>query len=220
MVSKRVGMVAGGVVAGRRSSGVSRRRAAFTLIEVMIVILIIVALSAIAGVAVFQQLERAKERTTTIQLRSIEEGLKLFSADFNRFPTTEEGIAVLWDKSKLGEGGGMGSEMDLDAPMDMGAGGGGSSGSEWTQYMAQPVPNDGWGRPWKYEGAAGDGLDGFDSGFEGFGDESGEPQGPPYKLWSVGKNGRDEEGQGDDIPSWDASAEGGDFFADDVPTDI
>lgn len=106
-------------------------RRAFTLIEVMIVILIIVALTAIAGVAVFSQLRQSKQQLAQVQLNSIKSAMQIFYKDFSRFPSEEEGIAVLWDKSKL--------ETEEDQ-------------AKWVRggYLTDPKPTDPWDKPWEY----------------------------------------------------------------------
>lgn len=106
-----------------------RTRAAFTLIEVMIVIAIILALSGLVGVAVFQQRERAKYQMAEIELKSIQQAMKHFRLAYDRWPTEEEGIAVLWDKEILDQ------EADQTA---------------WTKLLDSPMPEDKWGNEWGY----------------------------------------------------------------------
>src|ERR1044071_6179778 len=77
------------------------RRGAFTLIEVMIVIAIVLALMGLVGYAVMERRDEAKRDLAKIDLNNIRQGLKLFRFDFDRYPTDEEGIKVLWDKSAL-----------------------------------------------------------------------------------------------------------------------
>lgn len=105
------------------------RRAGFTLIEVMIVIAIIVALAGLVGVALFARRDEAKINLVRADLGTIKHAMKLFQFDFERWPTDAEGIAVLWDKSKL------------DPEADQ---------SKWKGYLDEPMPTDKWDQPWVY----------------------------------------------------------------------
>ena len=111
--------------------GVARgRRRGFTLIEVMIVIAIILALTGLIGIALFGQKDKAKADTARIQMNNIKSALDFFRLDYDRYPKDEEGLAVLWDKSKL--------DPEADA-------------TKWHQYLKEATPNDGWGHPWGYK---------------------------------------------------------------------
>lgn len=115
-------------VAGIR--GVRRAaRPGFTLIEVMIVIAIVLALTGLIGVAVLGRRDSAKKDTAKIELNTIKNALDLFRHDFDRYPKDEEGLSVLWDKSKL----------DPEADVN-----------KWQGYLKDPLPNDRWGHPWGY----------------------------------------------------------------------
>lgn len=105
------------------------RRRGFTLIEVMIVIGIILALSGLIGVALFARRDEAKVSLAKTDLNSIRQALDLFRLDFERWPTDEEGLAVLWDKTAL----------DADADE-----------TRWKKYLASPMPKDRWGNEWGY----------------------------------------------------------------------
>lgn len=104
-------------------------RAGFTLIEVMIVIAIILALSGLIGVALFQRRDEAKKQLVQIDLNSMKSALKQFRLDYERWPTDEEGITVLWDKGVL------------DGEADE---------NKWHKYLDEAMPNDKWDRPWGY----------------------------------------------------------------------
>ncbi len=104
-------------------------RGGFTLIEIMIVITIIVLLGAIVGISLFAQRDEAKGGTVTIQMQQIEQALKLFNGDFDRYPTDQEGLAVLWSKETL----------DQEAPQ-----------AKWKKYLEKPIATDAWGQVWGY----------------------------------------------------------------------
>lgn len=105
------------------------RRSGFTLIEVMIVIGIILALSGLIGVALFARRDEAKVSLAKTDLNTLRQALDLFRLDFERWPTEEEGLAVLWDKSVL----------DADAEE-----------TKWKAYMKSAMPKDRWGNEWGY----------------------------------------------------------------------
>lgn len=110
-----------------------RRRTApgFSLIEVMIVIAIIVALMAIVGLNVFGRREQATVQLTQVDLKNLEQALKGFRLDFSRFPTEDEGLAVLWNKELL--------DPEADP-------------ATWTgPYLDEPMPRDRWNTEWYYE---------------------------------------------------------------------
>ncbi len=102
----------------------------FTLIEVMIVIAIVVALGTLVGIAALSRGKEAKQGIATTQLSTIRNAMKLFYADFDRYPSDEEGIKVLWDKTALG-----GDEAEQ---------------KKWRGYLEDPMPNDVWERAWGY----------------------------------------------------------------------
>lgn len=105
------------------------RRAGFTLIEVMIVIAIILALSGLVGVALFQRKEKATDSLVRIDMGNIEQAMNLFRLDYERWPTDEEGLEVLWNKEVL----------DPDADQGL-----------WQKYLSKPLPKDRFGTEWGY----------------------------------------------------------------------
>lgn len=108
---------------GVRASG------GFTLLEVMIVIVIILAIAGLVTVNLMSSRTEATKGTVQVQLKSLRDGLKQFNLTFNRFPTDEEGIGALWDKSKM--------TSDEDS-------------AKWRPFMDEPMANDPWGSPWGY----------------------------------------------------------------------
>lgn len=73
----------------------SQRNRAFTLLEVMLVLLIIGALAAAVAINFAGAGERAKSRTTKIALNTLKSSLVEYSSDKGAYPTTAEGLAVL-----------------------------------------------------------------------------------------------------------------------------
>lgn len=111
---------------GKRSGG----RGGFTLIEVLIVIAIIVALSGLVGVALFQRRDEAKSDLAKTDLNTLKGAMQQFYMHFDRYPTTEEGVAVLWDRSQL-------EDPELE--------------DRWGGYLAEKMETDRWGNEWGYE---------------------------------------------------------------------
>jgi general secretion pathway protein G len=104
-------------------------RRGFTLIEVMIVIAIVLALSGLIGVALFRQRDAAKVDLVKTDMNSLKQGLKLFYMDFDRYPTDEEGLKALWDKTAIAD--------ETEA-------------AKWKKYLSEPMASDRWGSPWGY----------------------------------------------------------------------
>ena len=68
---------------------------AFTLIEIMVVVMIIGMLAAIVGVNVMQRFEQAKRKTAAAQIRNFMTALDSYRLDNNKYPTTEQGLEAL-----------------------------------------------------------------------------------------------------------------------------
>ena len=70
------------------------RAKGLTLLEIMIVIAIVGLISSVIVVAVINQFERAKIKTTRLKLKSIESALKQYSVD-HELPSQGEGLRLL-----------------------------------------------------------------------------------------------------------------------------
>jgi general secretion pathway protein G len=101
--------------------------AAYTLTEMLVVLVIIGLLAAVVGPRLFSRLDDAKQRTARLQLASLSTALDLFQLDMGRLPTAEEGLDAL-----------------VTAPAD--------AGEVWLgPYLARDaLPLDPWGRPYLY----------------------------------------------------------------------
>ncbi|WP_456451268.1 type II secretion system major pseudopilin GspG [Hydrogenimonas sp.] len=73
----------------------TRKRSAFSLLELMIVIIILGLLSALVLPNLLGKAESAKRKLVCIQMKQIEEALKSFKFDNGMYPTTEEGLEAL-----------------------------------------------------------------------------------------------------------------------------
>jgi general secretion pathway protein G len=79
----------------RRTPSRNRRRAGFTLIEIMAVVIIMGLLMGLVGVAVIGQLEKAERMTAKAQIAQLESALEFYRMDNSRYPTTELGLEAL-----------------------------------------------------------------------------------------------------------------------------
>ncbi len=106
------------------------RDAGFTLIEIMAVVLIIGLLSTIVGVAIFNQVDKARVTATSTQIRQLEAALETYRMDNARYPTTEQGLEALV-REPTGE----------PAPRNYPTGG---------YLRGGALPLDSWGEPYQY----------------------------------------------------------------------
>ncbi|TCK05320.1 type II secretion system major pseudopilin GspG [Phorcysia thermohydrogeniphila] len=73
-------------------------RAGFTLIELMIVIVILGLLAALVAPKFLKSGEEAKVTTTQVQMKNVEQALKLYKLHNSVYPTTEQGLKALVEK--------------------------------------------------------------------------------------------------------------------------
>jgi general secretion pathway protein G len=109
----------------------SRRRSrGFTILELLIVIGILIAIMGLVLVNVLGAGEKADKKLALAQIKGFENALTTFRAEMKRWPTEEEGLAVLWSKDALA------NEDDK---------------SKWGgPYLQEPKPKDAWGNAWIY----------------------------------------------------------------------
>lgn len=112
----------------------SRRAAGFTLLELLVVVAIIGLLAAYVGPRLFGQVERSQQKLAASQIEAFTRAIGAFRLDVGRFPTSEEGLAVL-----------------RAAPADL---------PKWNgPYLDKPVPADPWDRPYSYRAPGTEGRD-------------------------------------------------------------
>lgn len=115
--------------AASSSTGTRRSRGGFTLIEVMIVILIVLALGGLVAYNLMGTKEDAENKLAKIDMQTLGQALKQFRFDHGRYPSDEEGLEVLWSKDKLTD------EEEL---------------KKWKKLLEKPMPTDRFGNQWGY----------------------------------------------------------------------
>ena len=108
-----------------------KNRAAFTLVELLVVIIIIGLLASIVAPKFFGKLDNAKVQTAKAQLELISTALDTFRLDVGRYPSTQEGLEVLWKNKNI---------------------------SNWNgKYLPKPLKEDPWGHSYEYKQPGSDG---------------------------------------------------------------
>jgi len=106
-----------------------RRRAGFTLMEVLLVLAILVILGSMAVVSYTTIFAGAKEDAARTQLGIFEDAMKLYSLHVGSYPSTDGGIMAL-----------------KYAPSDL------PDPNRWRgPYLEKDVPADPWGNEYRYE---------------------------------------------------------------------
>jgi general secretion pathway protein G len=75
-----------------------RLKKAFTLMELMVVIIILGLLASFVLPSLTGKSEEAKKKIVCVQMKSIAQALKMYKIDNSIYPTTEEGLKLLVDK--------------------------------------------------------------------------------------------------------------------------
>jgi general secretion pathway protein G len=107
------------------------KKSAFTLVELLVVIIIIGLLASIVAPKFFGKLDNAKVKTVEAQLELISTALDTFKLDVGRYPSTQEGLKALWKNNNI---------------------------KNWNgKYLPKPLKADPWGNPYYYKNPGSDG---------------------------------------------------------------
>jgi len=116
-----------------KRAAVPESEAGLTLIEMMIVLVIIAVVAGTINMNVIGRPDEAKATTTKGNISSISGALKMYRLDNGDYPTTEQGLKALVEKSTT-----------PPIPSSFPQGG----------YLSAP-PLDAWGRPYEYKSEGG-----------------------------------------------------------------
>jgi len=105
---------------------------AFTLIEVLVVLIILGLLAALIVPKLTGRVDEARIETTKLQLKSIKSALEQFKLDNGFYPTTQQGLKALVEKPST--------------PPEP---------KHWKQYL-EKLPKDAWGNDFIYISPAGE----------------------------------------------------------------
>ena len=106
----------------------NRRRAhrAFTLIELLLVMVILAVLAGVAVPLYLGEAAKAKVGATKTTISNIKTALQAFEVQFGRLPSNDEGLAALVEAPPALEG-------------------------QWDHKFMEKMPADGWGRTFAYQ---------------------------------------------------------------------
>ncbi|QEP43593.1 type II secretion system protein GspG [Ectothiorhodospiraceae bacterium BW-2] len=100
----------------------------FTLLEMLVVMVIIGLLAGLVGPRLFGKVDSSKVKTAETQIKMLRGALETLRLDMSRFPTEQEGLAILYSR-----------------PSDSRA------ASMWQgPYLDEAVPPDPWGNAYQY----------------------------------------------------------------------
>ncbi|UPT61156.1 MAG: type II secretion system major pseudopilin GspG [Hyphomonadaceae bacterium JAD_PAG50586_4] len=114
-----------------------RRERGYSLLEVLIVLTIIALIAALVGPRLMAQLDRSKVTAARVQVRALGAALETMRLDLGRYPTNEEGVALLnappgGDDTMLWRG----PYLDAETPVD-----------PWGTAYLYTAPTSDFGRP-------------------------------------------------------------------------
>ena len=108
-----------------RSSSSPVRARAFTLLELLVVLVIIGLLAAYVGPRYFQQIGKSETKVAKAQIDSLQKALDQYRLDTGHYPDSAQGLAALTAAP--------GGEAQWQGP-----------------YLSKQVPKDPWGRDYIY----------------------------------------------------------------------
>lgn len=117
------------MTSNRDSVSRSRNGRAFSLIELLLVLVILAVLAAVVVPRLTSRSEQARVTAATTDIASLETALDSYEIDLGRYPTSDEGLEALINQPSGG------SENDWRGPY----------------IKRSSVPIDPWGTPYLYE---------------------------------------------------------------------
>jgi general secretion pathway protein G len=105
-----------------------RRGLGFTLLEMLVVLVIIGLLAGLVGPRLFSKVDASKVKTANTQIKMIKGSLEALRLDTSRFPTTQEGLDMLYHRPQDEE-----LQQRWQGP-----------------YLDEAVPLDPWSHPYQY----------------------------------------------------------------------
>jgi general secretion pathway protein G len=123
----------------RLPEAMKRRKAGFTLIEILVVIVVIAILATLVAPNVFQHVSTAKSSTAKSQIEMIGTALDAYRLDNGQYPSTQQGLEALITKPTI------------DPP------------PTWRgPYLRKEIPLDPWGEAYVYMAPGDVNATGFD----------------------------------------------------------
>mgnify|MGYP000207961396 CR=1 FL=1 len=101
-----------------RQFRVRRRRAGYSLLEILIVLSIIALIVAVVGPRMLAQLDRSKVTAARVQVRSLQTALDTLRLDIGRYPLEGEGLRLLVEADASGVAGWSGPYLAESLPVD------------------------------------------------------------------------------------------------------
>jgi len=133
-------------------------RSAFTLIELLLVLVILATLAAVVVPRFAKRSEQARITAARTDISNLEVALDAFEVDTGRYPTTEEGLAAL-----------------VEAPLTV---------TGWKgPYIKRGVPKDPWGNPYVYRCPGQHNVNGYD--LYSYGPDGQDGGGDDIDNWST-----------------------------------
>jgi len=118
----------------------SARRRAFTLLELLVVIIVLGLLAGLVAPQIFGRVGEAKVTTARTQMSLLGTALDSYRLDNGAYPTTEQGLQALREKPTR-------------EPLPM----------NWRgPYLRKAIPLDPWGRPYSYKSPGERTVNGYD----------------------------------------------------------
>jgi general secretion pathway protein G len=142
----------------RRTTCRHRGREAFTLIELLLVLVILSVLAAVVVPKFTKRSEQARITAARTDIANLELALDAFEIDTGRFPTTQQGLAWL-----------------VEEPANL---------PDWQgPYIKRGVPSDPWGNPYVYRCPGEHNAEGYD--LSSFGPDGQSGGGDDIDNWST-----------------------------------